>query len=81
MADFSVRLVRYDEDGDEHPVAHRTVKVWFTSFFRGRLEEITDEDGVAYFEGDEGEIEVYFEGQSYGTHHFEDGGQITVCVS
>lgn len=80
MATFSVRVVEYP-DGEEAPVKNRTVMISFTSPLRGWLESDTDSDGVAEFEADEGEAEVFFGGNKIDSFHFSDGDQYTINVT
>ena len=76
MASFEVRVVNDDQDG----ISHVRVTLEFTDLTRGMsAAEYTDSDGVAYFSGyDEGEVEVYIDGSSYGRYEYENGGSITI---
>jgi hypothetical protein len=41
--------------------------------------EYTDSDGRAEFNGyEEGEVEVFVQGSSYGNYSYEDGDEITI---
>ena len=73
---FDVHAVNDEGDG----VQGVRVVLGFTSILRGMTaEEYTDSDGHAEFDGyDEGEIEVFVGGSSYGTYRYEDGGGITI---
>jgi hypothetical protein len=76
MASFSVRVVDDDQEG----LKGVRVALSFTSILRGMTaEEYTDSDGYAEFDGyDEGDVEVFIGGSSYGTYKYEDGGSITI---
>ena len=76
MASFEVRVVDDDQEG----LKGVRVKLEFLSLTRGMsAAEYTDSDGSAYFDGyDEGDIEVYIDGSSYGKYYYEDGGSITI---
>jgi hypothetical protein len=76
MASFTVRVVNDDQEG----VSGVRVRLEFTSVLRGMsTEEHTDGDGYANFDGyDEGEIQVYLDGSSYGNYQYSDGEEITV---
>ncbi len=75
MATFEVRVVNDDDEGIEGV----GVGLEFTSLVRGMVHEETDSEGIAYFDGyDEGEINIYIDGHSYGTFYYEDGEQVTI---
>ena len=68
-----------DSDGD--PVKGAEVTTMFTSMWRGKLDEFTDEDGQASFGFDDcsqGEAKIYVRGQSFGPYYIEDGDGLTV---
>jgi hypothetical protein len=73
---FDVHVV--NEEGDA--IEGARVVLSFTSVLRGvSTEEYTDSDGHADFDGyDDGEVQVFVNGSSYGTYHYEDGGGITI---
>lgn len=73
---FDVHVVNDEGDGIEGV----RVVLGFTSILRGMTaEEYTDSDGHAEFDGyDEGEVEVYVDGASYGRYRYEDGGGISI---
>jgi hypothetical protein len=74
---FDVLVVNDDGDG----VSGATVGISFTSILRGKADEETDSDGHATFDGyDDGEIEVFVNGRSYGTYHYDDGNGITITI-
>jgi len=76
MASFEVRVVDDNQEG----LKGARVRLEFVNQTRGMsASEYTDSDGSAYFDGyDEGDIEVYVDGSSYGRYHYEDGGSITI---
>jgi len=78
MASFSVRVL----DEEQEPISGARVVLGFKSITRGMTaEEYTDSDGYAYFdEYDEGEVEVFVRGASYGTYYYRDGDSITITV-
>lgn len=77
---FSVRVL----DAEDEPYANRTVyvsdakHVWSTQSW----EETTDEDGVAYFEGEwmhgDGRIQIFVDGDDYGEYEITHDTQITL---
>jgi len=76
MASFTVRVA----DSDQKAASGVRVRLEFTSVLRGMsTEEYTDSDGCANFDGyDEGEIQVYLDGKSYGNYQYSDGDEITL---
>ncbi|PIR89823.1 hypothetical protein COU04_01470 [bacterium (Candidatus Gribaldobacteria) CG10_big_fil_rev_8_21_14_0_10_33_41] len=78
MASFSVRVVNDEQEG----ISGSRVVLEFTSILRGVTgEEYTDSDGYAYFDDyDEGEVEVFIDGSSYGTYEYRDGESITITL-
>jgi hypothetical protein len=78
MASFSVRVV----NGEQKPVSGVRVVLIFTDPLRGATrEEYTDSNGFAYFDNyDEGEVEVFIRGASYGKYYYEDGESITITL-
>jgi len=78
MASFSVRVV----DDEQEPISGARVVLGFTSILRGMTaEEYTDSEGYAYFGGyDEGEVEVFIRGSSYGDYSYRDGDSITITI-
>lgn len=78
MASFSVRVV----DDDQKPISGARVVLGFTSVLRGMTtEDYTDSDGYAYFDGyDEGDMEVFVRGSSYGTYYYGNGDSITITA-
>ncbi|NIM19743.1 MAG: hypothetical protein GTO51_05770 [Candidatus Latescibacteria bacterium] len=76
MASFDVHVIYDDQEG----ISDVRVVLSFTSVLRGMTaEEYTDSSGHAWFDGyEEGEIEVFIDGASYGTYHYSDGGSITI---
>ena len=78
MASFSVRVV----DDEQEPISGARVVLAFKSILRGMTtEEYTDSDGYAYFtDYDEGDVEVFVRGASYGTYDYRDGDSITITV-
>lgn len=76
MADFDVHVVNDDQEG----MSGVRVKLVFTGLLRGFTgEEYTDSDGHAEFSGyDEGEVDVYIDGSSYGSYDYRDGDSITI---
>lgn len=74
---FDVYVVNDDGDG----VSRARVAISFTGLLRGMTTEYTDSDGHATFDGyDDGEIEVFVDGRSYGTYHYTDGDGITITI-
>ena len=75
MASFEVRVL-----DDQKGLKGVRVRLEFVSSTRGMsASEYTDSDGSANFNDyDEGDIEVYIDGSSYGGYHYEDGGSITI---
>jgi hypothetical protein len=73
---FSVRIV--DDGGDGIP--HVCVRLEFTPIDRGMSdEEYTDDDGYAEFKGyEEGDVNVYVDGDNYGQYYYEEGESITL---
>lgn len=78
MSSFSVRVV----DDEQRPISGARVVLIFTDFFRGKTgEKYTDSDGYAYFDNyDEGEVEVFIRGASYGKYYYKDGETITITI-
>lgn len=78
MASFDVHVVNDDQEG----IKGIRVVLGFTSVLRGMTAvEYTDSDGHAEFDGyDEGEVEVFVDGSSYGNYFYEDGGGITITI-
>jgi hypothetical protein len=77
MASFTVRVV----DDDNQGISGARVRLAFTSLTRGMTEPeyTTDSNGRADLYGyDEGEIEVFIDGRSYGKHYYRDGDEITL---
>jgi hypothetical protein len=75
MASFTVRVVDDDDEG----IAGVRVGLEFTSITRGMAHEYTDSDGRAEFgDYDEGEVNVFLNGQNYGTCEYVDGDEITI---
>ena len=73
---FDVHVVNDEGDGIEGV----RVVLGFTSILRGMTStEYTDSYGHVEFDGyEDGSVEVYVEGSSYGTYQYEDGGSITI---
>ena len=78
MASFEVQVVNDDQDG----VGHARVALEFRGITRGMsTAEYTDSSGSAYFDGyEEGEVEVYIDGKSYGRYDYSDGDCITITI-
>ena len=78
MASFTVRVVNDDQEGR----AGVRVRLEFTDLTRGMsASENTDDDGRADFDGyDEGEVNVYVDGQNYGSYDYREGDEITITV-
>jgi hypothetical protein len=75
---FDVQIVNDDGEGVEGV----RVVLGFTSLLRGMsAAEFTDADGHAEFDGyDDGEVEVFVDGSSYGNFTYEDGSGITITM-
>lgn len=73
---FSVRVV----NDDQKPIKGAGVVLSFSGLLRGMTtKEYTDSDGYAYFDDyDEGEVEVFVGGSSYGKYSYSDGDSITI---
>jgi len=74
---FTIRVVDDEDEG----IGGVRVKVSFLDRLKGKAiaEQKTDSDGYADFEGDEeGEIEVFLNGTSYGTYEYAEGDEITI---
>ena len=78
MASFEVKVI----DVDKKPVQGTQVRLEFTDSRRGMsTQEYTDVDGVALFYGhDQGEIQIYINGDRYGKYRYEDGEQVTITA-
>jgi hypothetical protein len=79
LVQFNVQVL--DDDGD--PVVGKKVTVIFTSFFRGWLEEFTDDDGQAEFDYDSvepGKANIYVDDVKYGPYQLDDGDEYTVEI-
>ena len=77
MSVFTIRVVDDEDEG----IGGVRVKVSFLGHVKGKsmIEEKTDSDGYADFDGDdEGEIEVFLNGTSYGTYEYAEGDEITI---
>ena len=75
MASHEIRVVNDDQRG----ISGVEVGIEFTSIARGMAHERTDSDGSAYFDDyDEGDMNVYLDGSSYGRYYFSDGGCTTI---
>lgn len=75
---FSVRILK-----DGEPVNGARVRLAFTSVVRGMSdpEYTSDSDGIAEFDGyDDGEVEVFVDGQSYGTESYRDGDSVDIDI-
>lgn len=75
---FSIRVVNDEQEG----VNGMRVTLGFSGLTRGMSTEVyTDSDGLAEFSGyDEGDVEVYVDGSSYGTYQYDDGASITITM-
>lgn len=73
---FTVRVVNDDGDG----IGEARVTLSFTRSIRGMTAaEYTGDDGCAIFDGyDDGEVEIFVDGSSCGTHDYSDGGDVTI---
>ncbi len=78
MASFDVRVVNDDQEG----IRGARVVLGFTSVLMGMTDEkYTDSDGYAEFDRyDEGEVEVFVDGSSYGNYLYENDGGITITI-
>lgn len=76
MAQFDVHVVDAEQEG----MSGIRVVLDFTGILRGiTAKEYTDAYGHAEFDNyDEGEVEVFVDGSSYGNYFYEDGGSITI---
>lgn len=71
----------YVVDEEDRPVIGKKVHVSFTSFFRGWLEEVTDNDGHATFDDDNvepGEATITVNSESHGPYQIDDGDSFTI---
>ena len=73
---FTVRVVNDDNDS----VREARVTLNFMNSIRGvTAAEYTAEDGCAVFDGyDDGEVEIFVDGSSCGTHDYSDGGEVMI---
>lgn len=77
MSVFTIRVVDDEDEG----IGGVRVKVSFLDRQKGKsmAEQKTDSDGYADFDGDdEGEIDVFLNGTSYGTYEYAEGDEITI---
>jgi len=77
MASFTVKVVNDNQEG----ISGVRVRLAFTDIDRAMSnpEYTTDDDGRADFDGyDDGEIEVFIDGSSYGTYQYVDEDEITI---
>lgn len=78
MSSFSVRVV----NDEQRPISGARVVLIFTDPLRGKTgEEYTDSDGFAYFDNyDEGEVEVFIRGVSYGKSYYKYCESVTITI-
>lgn len=75
---FTVRVI----DDDQDPVEGARVMISFTSMLRGHsTTEYTDSEGRAEFSDyEDGEINVFVNGDNVGTHYYKDDDEITITI-
>lgn len=78
-----MRFTVYVVDDDGRPIKGKRVHVLFTSFFRGWLEEFTDDEGHAVFDYDNvapGEATITVSDETHGPYSVDDGDSFTIQV-